>query len=132
LIPFRAAVRSGIPALMTAHVVYPCWDPKRPASLSPKILGSILRDRLRFRGVVISDDLDMKAISKKWDLIEATLLALEAGVDLPLICKGFEERGSIVEAVTREVLQSPALQEAVSGASSRLRALIRKIPKLGG
>jgi beta-glucosidase-like glycosyl hydrolase len=50
LAPFRAAVRAGIPALMTAHVVYPAWDRRNAASFSPAILQGILRRRLGFRG----------------------------------------------------------------------------------
>ncbi|MFA5808428.1 MAG: beta-N-acetylhexosaminidase, partial [bacterium] len=59
LLPFRRAARAGIPALMTAHVMYPALDRAAPATLSRKILHDLLRERMRFRGAVISDALEM-------------------------------------------------------------------------
>src|SRR5204862_293307 len=63
LVPFAAAIRSGIPALMTAHVVYPVLDARLPATLSPSICTTLLRKRLRFDGVLFSDDLEMHAVA---------------------------------------------------------------------
>ena len=88
LIPFRAALKAGLPALMTAHVVFPALDPGRPASLSKKIVTGLLRKKMGFRGLVLTDDLQMGAIAQHHSLPEASLLALEAGADLLLICHG--------------------------------------------
>src|SRR5690606_22344787 len=60
--PFAAAIEAGVPAIMTAHVLTPCLDERVPATLSARVL-SRLREELRFRGVVVSDDLDMKAVA---------------------------------------------------------------------
>ena len=86
LAPFRAAIRSGIPALMTAHVLYPAWDRSRAASFSPAILQGILRERLGFRGLVVSDDLSMAGALQGQSIEEAALRALLAGADLLLVC----------------------------------------------
>src|SRR5262249_24492373 len=63
LVPFRAAITSGIPMLMTAHVVYPAVDADHPSTVSSKILTDLLRREYKFDGVVVSDDLEMRAIA---------------------------------------------------------------------
>ncbi len=124
LVPFRMAIRRKIPMLMTAHVVYPAWDPKHPATLSHKILTRLLRQRLGFCGVVISDDLQMKAM--RYSESEACLKSLEAGVDLLLICKGGERGGEIVEQVLRDVGKSPLFRRRVFESLGRVRRLKEK------
>ncbi|MBI3541416.1 MAG: beta-N-acetylhexosaminidase [Deltaproteobacteria bacterium] len=124
LAPFRAAIQKKIPMLMTAHVVYKALDPKHPATLSSKILTDLLRKKLKFKGVVISDDLQMKAVAQRYSEVESSLLSLEAGVDLLLICRKGEEGGKIVEAVAREVAKSPALQTRVNESLRRVKRLI--------
>lgn len=124
LVSFRRAVAARVPMLMTAHVVYKSLDSKRPATLSSKILQGLLRKKMRYRGVVISDDLQMKALSRRYSEIESALMALEAGCDLLLICVGLETIGPrVMEAFSREVSRSPALQKRVCKALSRVSAL---------
>ncbi|MBI2083388.1 MAG: beta-N-acetylhexosaminidase [Deltaproteobacteria bacterium] len=120
LAPFRAAIQAKIPMLMTAHVVYPALDPKNPATLSRKILTNFLRKKLRFKGIVISDDLDMKAIANRYSLTEASSLAFNAGVDLILICKDFEKRGSIVEGLAKEAEKGPTLRARLAESLGRI------------
>lgn len=99
LAPFRMAIRQGIPMLMTAHVVYRALDPENPATLSSKILRDLLRKKMKFKGIIISDDLEMKAISEKFSLAEASLRSLQAGVDLLLIGRGGEKGREVVESL---------------------------------
>jgi beta-N-acetylhexosaminidase len=121
LLPFRKAIQAKIPMLMTAHVVYPALDPKLPATLSPRILQDLLRRRMGFRGVVVSDDLQMKAVSKKYAPEEAAVLALAAGVDLWLVCEGFEKIGpSVMEKTAREVAKSPVLRRRLAESLKRV------------
>lgn len=82
LAPFADAVNTGLPAVMTAHVLYRDLDPDFPATLSKKIISDTLRKRLGFRGVVISDDLEMSAISKVFPPYEVALHATESSTDL--------------------------------------------------
>src|SRR4030067_3344704 len=86
--PFREAVRAGIPALMTAHVLYPALDRECPATLSRKILTGLLREQLSFRGMVFSDALEMKAITRHYGIGRAAVMALSAGCDAVLVCRG--------------------------------------------
>ena len=63
LVPFRAAIQAGVPAVMTAHITFPALDPDAPASLSERVIGGLLRTQLGFSGVVVSDDLEMAGIA---------------------------------------------------------------------
>jgi beta-N-acetylhexosaminidase len=125
LLPFRRAARAGIPALMTAHVLYPALDPAEPATLSRKILHGLLRKRMRFRGAVISDALEMKAIADRYVIGEAAVLAVAAGCDVVLVCRGEKEQAETIDRLDREATDRPAFRRAVAAAavrSGRLRA----------
>jgi beta-N-acetylhexosaminidase len=82
--PFEAAVKAGLPAVMVGHLLVRDLDPERPASLSPAAI-RLLRGKLGFDGLVVTDALEMGAIADGWGLPEAGELALEAGVDQLLI-----------------------------------------------
>ncbi|TDD68815.1 glycoside hydrolase family 3 protein [Actinomadura rubrisoli] len=83
--PFRAAIARGADSIMTAHIVVPALDPSLdPATLSRPILTGILRDRLRYRGVVVTDALDMQGVRDKYGDERIPVLALKAGVDVLL------------------------------------------------
>jgi beta-N-acetylhexosaminidase len=125
LLPFRRAAREGIPALMTAHVLYPALDRALPATLSRKILHDLLRKRLRFRGTIISDALEMKAITDRYGIGEAAVLAMAAGCDVVLVCRGENEQAESIDRLTREATDRPAFRRAAAAAavrSGRLRA----------
>jgi beta-N-acetylhexosaminidase len=85
LVPFAAAIEAGAAAVMTSHVVVPALDPELPATLSPAILG-LLRDRLGFTGVIVSDALDMAGASATRGIPAAAVLSIAAGADL--LCLG--------------------------------------------
>ena len=80
LVPFARAIGAGVPAIMTAHIRYPAADPSgHPATLAPGFLQRLLRERLGFDGLIFTDALGMLAIRARYDLAEATRLALQAG-----------------------------------------------------
>ncbi len=85
--PFRHAIHHGLQAMMTAHVHYPALDPTCPATLSPRILSGLLRQELGFSGVILSDDLEMRAILDHANVGDAAIRSLQAGADMLLICK---------------------------------------------
>jgi beta-N-acetylhexosaminidase len=86
LVPFRAAVEARVAFIMTAHVRVTTIDDQRPATLSKKIVQAILRDELGFDGVIVSDDLEMKAIVNSYTPGEAAVEAIAAGCDTVLMC----------------------------------------------
>ncbi|GAA0483007.1 glycoside hydrolase family 3 protein [Streptomyces olivaceiscleroticus] len=80
--PFKAAIAAGIDSIMTAHIVVPAFDKSEdPATLSRPILTGILRERLGYRGVVVTDSLGMEGVRKKYGDARVAVLALKAGVD---------------------------------------------------
>lgn len=83
LLPFRAGIKAGAAGVMTFHGMLPQLDPDYPATLSKPIMTGLLREDLGFDGVIFSDALEMAAIAKTYSAAEATVLALNAGVDLP-------------------------------------------------
>jgi len=86
LVPYRELMSRGLAdTIMTAHIFNRRLDPEFPATLSKKTVTGLMRDEMRFAGVVISDDMDMKAISAEYDRETALQLALNAGIDILLI-----------------------------------------------
>jgi beta-N-acetylhexosaminidase len=86
LVPFRAAIRAGVAAIMTAHVLLPCLDDHRAATLSTRIVTGLLREELGFEGLVLTDDLEMNAIAAQHAPPAAAVLAVDAGCDAVLVC----------------------------------------------
>jgi beta-N-acetylhexosaminidase len=87
LAPFSAGIKAGCPMVMTSHIRYPQIDPDHPATLSKTILIDVLRKMLGFKGVILSDSMNMGAIRKQYDAAESTLLALQAGVDVIMLAE---------------------------------------------
>ena len=85
LVPFAAAAKAGVASMMTAHVLFPRLDRRRPATLSPPIM-ALLREELGYDGVVFSDDLEMRAVADHFGVKERVLGPLEAGCDALLVC----------------------------------------------
>ena len=101
-VPFRRAVTERVATIMTAHVQIPALDATRIASLSPTVIGGVLKGALGFNGVVISDDLGMKAVSATLPLAEAAVGAIGAGCDAVLLCNsGPQEQVEAIEALIR-------------------------------
>lgn len=125
LAPFRAAVKAGIPMLMTAHVLYPALDRRRPATLSPRIVTSLLRRQMGFRGVVASDDLHMGAIAASWPIARAGVEALAAGVDWLLVCHDLNEAARLADGIAAAVRSGEVPRRALADAWRRIGALMR-------
>ncbi|PIR20111.1 MAG: beta-N-acetylhexosaminidase [Deltaproteobacteria bacterium CG11_big_fil_rev_8_21_14_0_20_47_16] len=123
LVPFRAAIHHGVPMLMTAHVVYEGWDTERPATLSPRIIESVLRDQCEFDGVVITDDLHMQGIAKFWDVGTASRMALTAGCDLLAVCRYPETARQGIETVKNAVADGQILVERLEKSIARIQSL---------
>lgn len=105
-VPFRAAIAAGVATIMTAHILVPSLDDEKPATLSRHIVYDLLRDELNFDGVILSDDLEMKALAKSYSVPEAAVQSIVAGCDGVLICRALsDERGKDVE-VQAEALEA--------------------------
>jgi len=125
LLPFRRAVAARLPMLMTAHVRYPALDTELPATLSPTILTTLLRRDLGFRGVIASDDLEMRAVTDRWDAGEAAVQALAAGCDVLLFCHRQDWLRAAVHAVEHAVERGRLSEARIRDAYRRVTALVR-------
>ncbi len=114
LAPFQTL--KDAPMGMTAHIVYTAWDAERPASLSPTVIGEIIRGRIGFDGLLMSDDLDMKALKGDIPALAAGVIA--AGCDLALNCWArMDEMAGIVAALPDITVPARArLDRAMAGA----------------
>jgi beta-N-acetylhexosaminidase len=118
LVPFNKAVRSKVDMIMTAHMKFPKID-EEPVTFSKKFIQDILKDEMRYRGFVISDDLDMKALTNHYDKAEIPLMALEAGCDLLLYCNEPDSHKLGVEVITKAVESGRLKKEDLLARSQR-------------
>jgi beta-N-acetylhexosaminidase len=122
LVPFRAAIDAGVSSIMTAHILLPSLDEERPATLSPAIVNGLLKQRLAFAGLVLSDDLEMKAISATFGVPEATVGAISAGCDAVLMCGASQApQAAALEAVIHAVESGSLPLKRVQDALARHR-----------
>jgi beta-N-acetylhexosaminidase len=122
LVPFRAAIEARVATMMTAHVLVPALDETRPATLSTPIVTGLLRDELGYDGVVLSDDLEMKAIAGQYAIPVAAVRALQAGCDGILVCSGDHEvQAACLEALIHAVEQDELPRSRVEDALARQR-----------
>lgn len=125
LLPFRRALAAGCPAVLVAHVRYHALDAAWPASLSTPVIDGLLRRRLGFTGLVLSDDLEMGAVARAWGVGTAAGRFLEAGGDLALVCRDARARTDALAAV-RTTLDAGLSLEAARARRARLRALVAR------
>jgi beta-N-acetylhexosaminidase len=127
LVPFRA-LAAHAPSVMTAHIVYPQIDPGRPATLSPRLLGGLLREQIGYAGVVVTDALMMKAVHDRYGHARAAVLALLAGADMPLAQGSRAEQLAALRAMEQALAEGRLAPQAVARAASRLDALAERFP----
>ena len=123
LAPFAAAAKAGLPMLMTAHVVYPALDPDLPATLSPTIIGGLLRDQLGYRGVIVSDDLDMRAVADHHGAGDAAVAAIRAGCDALLLCRDPDHQLAARAALLAAGEADATLRARIAESADRIRDL---------
>lgn len=124
--PFRRAISRGLPAIMTAHVRYPALDAEAPATLSRPILTDLLRNRLEFEGVTLTDDMEMRAILDHQPIGEASVRAVRAGADMILICHQQERQQEAVTAIEQALERGDLSWEKLTASVARIRALKEK------
>lgn len=121
LAPFAAMIRAHVPMIMTAHILFPALDAELPATLSPRIISELLRLRLGFDGLVVSDDLNMKALAEHFSMEEMVTLGIRAGVDMFLVCEHEEKRLEAFEALVRLGESNALDRERIQMAAKRVR-----------
>jgi beta-N-acetylhexosaminidase len=126
LAPFRHAAPQ-LPMIMTAHVVYPAWDGEEPATLSETIVKEMLRRECGFGGVVVSDDLEMKAVAQRYPIEELAVRCVRAGVDLMLVCHRLELIDRARQRLVQEARRDEELFRRICESAHRVYSLRERL-----
>jgi beta-N-acetylhexosaminidase len=121
--PFHAWSRTGLGPIMTAHVVFSAIDPNNPATTSRSVLVNELRKTIRFKGAILSDDLEMGAIAEVGGPEAMAVKAIRAGVNGLLVCRNQTVIESVRDALAREAAMDPAFAQALVNAAQKLAPL---------
>lgn len=124
--PFAAYAEAQLASVMTAHVVFEALEPTVPATMSHKVLTGLLRDELGFTGVVVSDDLEMKAIADHFSVARAAVEGLKAGADQFLVCHHADVQRGAIEAVVKAVESGELSHARLDTALARVDGLVRR------
>jgi beta-N-acetylhexosaminidase len=119
LVPFAMVIADGAEAIMTAHILFPQVDPDYPVTLSERFLRGVLRGRLGFRGVIVSDDIEMGALAKGYSLREILRRCIVAGVDI-VLAYGRQDVLKLVEEVEALVASGELTQEQIEEGTRRV------------
>ena len=126
LVPFEACVNCGVAGIMLSHIIYNKIDPQWPASLSKHVAVGLLRKRMKFSGLTLTDDLDMGAINNHYEINTAMRQILLAEIDMTLIC----HKGPNIETAYKEILRnlkdSPQLKANAIKSAQRILDLKNK------
>ena len=110
LVPFKAAIEAGVSAIMTTHILFPKLEKEHlPATMSKTIMQDVLRGKLGFKGIIISDCMMMQAIATYYGTVPGALAAVDAGVDLICICHDPELTGKACEEIVAKA--DPAMMD---------------------
>ncbi|GGU71895.1 sugar hydrolase [Streptomyces litmocidini] len=126
LVPFRAAVAAGTKAVMSAHILLSALDPHRPATLSPQILTGLLRQELGFEGLIVTDGMEMRAVSATYGIERGSVLAIAAGADAICVGGGLCDEDTVLrlrDALVDAVRTGELPEERLADAAARVRAL---------
>jgi beta-N-acetylhexosaminidase len=125
LVPFRAAIQAGVAAIMTYHGILPALDSSGvPATLSPRVLGGLLRDSLAYRGVLVTDAMDMAGVLKQFGAAEAARRAVAAGADVLLMPSDVP---GTIDAVIAGVQQGRYNEQRINASVRRLLEVKRRV-----
>ncbi|MYQ44451.1 glycoside hydrolase family 3 protein, partial [Streptomyces sp. SID4985] len=126
LAPFRAAIEAGTRAVMSAHILVPALDPDRPATLSRPILTGLLRGELGYEGLIVTDGMEMRAISGTYGIERGSVLAIAAGADAICVGGGLADDETVRrlrDALVGAVRSGELAEERLGDAARRVREL---------
>jgi len=129
LVPFRRGIEAGAECVMIAHISFPALTnhDMSPASVSPVIVQGLLREQLGFKGVILSDCMEMNAISKTFGIEQAAVMALGAGVDMVLISHNHVRQRGSIEAILNAVQKHELSPQIVQQAAERVLRLKARV-----
>lgn len=126
--PFGQFIAQGFSSLMTAHLVFTALDAQQPATLSRPILTDLLRQQWGFEGLIVTDAMDMKAITERYSPVEAVQLAWQAGADMICALGGPQVHAQQVTALRKALDHNPSLAPQLAASLSRHQRLATRFP----
>lgn len=123
LLPFQSAIENNVPAIMAAHILCTELDSQYPSSLSYNTVTTLLREEMRFDGVVFTDDLTMGAITEQYSLGQAGVLAVNAGCDILSVCHGYDNAKGVMNALLNAVNNGEISEERIDESVKRILKL---------
>lgn len=126
LLPFRQAIQQNVDGMMVSHVCFPAIEKGLPATLSKKIITDLLKQEYQFKGIVITDCMEMKAIDNHYGVEEAAVKAVQSGVDIILFSHSYEKQKQAIEAVNKAVQSGDLSEERIDEAVERILNVKRK------
>ncbi len=133
LVSFSAAIRAGIDAIMSAHVVFPAMEPERiPSTVSRRVITGLLRNELGFDGIVVSDGMEMNAVKALFGMEEGVRRALCAGVDVALVCHSPAQGQAAMEHLIQSVTEGRMDEGECQASFDRIRRKKESLPGPAG
>lgn len=126
LIPFSKAIENRADVVMVAHILLPKIDKENPASFSKIVITDVLRNYLKYDGVVITDDMTMGAVVKNYDIGEASVKSLNAGSDIILVCHDFDKETAVIKAINSAVQNKTITEKSIDEKVYRVLKLKQK------
>ncbi len=123
-VPFKALIKDNVSSIMTAHLLLKKIDSKFPATLSSKVISHILREKMRYEGLIVTDALVMKAITNKYSSGDAALMAMEAGVDLIIMPENADEA---IDAIVNALINGRISMERLNNSLNRRKKQLLKL-----
>jgi len=129
LLPFAQAIKNDVAAIMTAHVFFPAYEktPDLPATLSQPVLTGLLREKLGFKGILVTDDLEMGAITESYGIAQAAAMSFQAGADLLLICHQLEQQRLAADTIMQRVAQDARVGQRLEESLQRIASARKKL-----
>ncbi|MFC0214079.1 beta-N-acetylhexosaminidase [Paenibacillus chartarius] len=125
--PFVRAIEEGVDLIMSSHIYFPAFEPQRlPVTLSHRVLTGLLREELGYKGVIVTDCMEMHAISKHFGTVQAAVAAIEAGADAVLLSHTYELQTGAIEAIADAVRTGRLSEARIDASVERLLALKAK------
>lgn len=126
LVPFQKAIEEGADAVMVAHILFPALDPDYPSSMSKAIITGLLRNEMKFEGVIITDDLTMGAIANDYTIPEAAVQSFIAGSDQLLVVRDYEVQLNTFNAFIKAIETGEITEERLNESVKRILTLKEK------
>lgn len=123
LVPFQKAIDEGVDMVMVSHIMLPKIDENDPATLSKTIVTDILRKDMNYNGVVVTDDMTMGAIINNYDIGEAAVKSINAGVDIVMVCHQYENVTKVIDAIKEAVNNGTITEERLDKSVERILKL---------